>query len=244
MSWPDVMVRGGTGGRTAEPHGRGRRVWIARVALAAILVGTGVVLVAGAGVDAEWARARLEPLQAFAEAHLVAALLAFGAVRLVFSVVSVPGSGVLTVAAGALFGFALGTLVTVAAAGLGALMVFLLARHALYGWAERRLAAWRPAIDRLTARHGASALLFLRLAEPFPTFLINVLFALTPMRAGTYLAVSVAGMLPGIAILANAGAQLEAVRAPGDLLDPVVVASRAAIGALPLLTGLLVRRLW
>jgi uncharacterized membrane protein YdjX (TVP38/TMEM64 family) len=114
------------------------------------------------------------------------------------TVVAVPGS-LLTVAAGAMFGSALGVVVVIVGATLGAAASFALARW----FARDAVAAWLARserfaeLDRLTARHGAIVVAITRLVPLFPFNLLNYGFGLTGVRFGTYLVWSFVCMLPG-----------------------------------------------
>ena len=115
----------------------------------------------------------------------------------VATVAFVPGS-LLTLAAGAIFGLARGTLYTFLGATLGASAAFLVARYGARGWIERRIAgnARFAAIDRAVGREGFKIVALLRLSPIFPFNLLNYSLGLTRVRFLDYLLASVA-MLPG-----------------------------------------------
>ena len=109
----------------------------------------------------------------------------------------VPGS-VLTVAAGAIFGLAQGTVYVFVAAVLGSAAAFLIARHVARGAVERRIAR-NPrfgAIDRAVAAEGRKIVFLLRLSPVFPFTLLNYVLGLTRVRFADYLVASL-GMIPG-----------------------------------------------
>lgn len=215
----------------------------ARAVLAALVLALLGALLAGSAPEWAWVHGQLQQLRQVAESQPVQAALLFLALRFLFSVVSVPGSGVLTVAGGVMFGFWAGLALVLVAVSTGALVIFLLTRYALHDAVRRRFPEALRRVDRHCADHGPSALFLLRIAEPFPTFLINALFALTRMPARTYFWVSLLGMFPGVAILTNAGAQLEAVHTPAELMSTGMIASLVALGAIPLLSSLAAARL-
>jgi uncharacterized membrane protein YdjX (TVP38/TMEM64 family) len=108
-----------------------------------------------------------------------------------------PGS-ILTLAGGAIFGLARGTLYVFVAAVLGSSIAFLVARYAARPWVERKLAA-NPkfaAIDRAIAAQGRRIVFLLRLSPAFPFNLLNYALGLTRVRFADALLAS-AGMLPG-----------------------------------------------
>lgn len=115
----------------------------------------------------------------------------------VATVAFIPGS-LLTLAAGAIFGLARGTLYTILGATLGASASFLIARYAARNAIERRIAG-NPkfaAIDRAVGREGFKIVALLRLSPVFPFNLLNYSLGLTRVRFLHYLLASVA-MLPG-----------------------------------------------
>ena len=109
----------------------------------------------------------------------------------------VPGS-VLTLAAGAIFGLAQGTVYVFVAAVLGSAAAFLVARHIARDAVERRIAR-NPrfgAIDRAVAAEGRKIVFLLRLSPVFPFTLLNYVLGLTRVRFADYLVASL-GMIPG-----------------------------------------------
>lgn len=115
----------------------------------------------------------------------------------VAAVAFVPGS-LLTLAAGAIFGLARGTLYTFLGATLGSAAAFLIARYVARGAVERRIAG-NPkfaAVDKAVGREGFKIVALLRLSPVFPFNLLNYSLGLTKVPFLHYLAASVA-MLPG-----------------------------------------------
>ncbi len=109
----------------------------------------------------------------------------------------VPGS-ILTMAAGAIFGLAKGTLLVFFGATLGSTLSFLVARYVARGAIERRLAD-RPrfqAIDRAASRHGLKIIFLLRLSPVFPYNLLNYGLGLTRVKLRDYV-LAAFGMVPG-----------------------------------------------
>ena len=120
-------------------------------------------------------------------------VLGYAAATLAF----VPGS-ILTMAAGAIFGLAKGTLLVFLGATLGATCSFLVARYLVRGAIERRLAD-RPrlrAIDKAVARQGLMIVFLLRLSPLFPYNLLNYALGLTRVRLRDYV-LACFGMIPG-----------------------------------------------
>ncbi len=115
----------------------------------------------------------------------------------VAAVAFIPGS-LLTLASGAIFGLAKGTVYTFIGATLGASAAFLVARYGARGAIERRIAG-NPkfaAIDKAVGREGFKIVALLRLSPVFPFNLLNYALGLTKVSFWQYAAASIA-MLPG-----------------------------------------------
>ncbi len=113
------------------------------------------------------------------------------------TVAFIPGS-LLTLAAGAIFGLAEGSIIVFIGATLGASLAFLVARYLARGAVERRIAD-NPkfaAIDGAVAKEGFKIVALLRLAPVFPFNLMNYGLGLTKVRFWHYVAASI-GMIPG-----------------------------------------------
>ncbi len=179
-----------------------------------------------------WLQDNFQTLKYFSAENFLFSVLAFLGLRFFFSLVSIPGTGVLTVAGGALFGVWMGSFLSVMSVGAGLLVTFLISRYAVQDLVRCKARKYMGFIDKGTDKYGAGFLLMLRLIEVAPSFLINTAFALTTMKAWTYYWVSLAGILPGVVIFANAGTRLSELESLSDLMDPVAAFSLAALAFL------------
>lgn len=112
-------------------------------------------------------------------------------------VLFIPAS-VLTLGAGAIFGFAGGSAVVIVGATLGATMAFLLARTILRKKVEAMTAS-NPkfrALDRAIAREGVKIVILVRLAVVFPFTYINYGFGLTGINTLSYVLATFFGIIP------------------------------------------------
>jgi uncharacterized membrane protein YdjX (TVP38/TMEM64 family) len=113
-------------------------------------------------------------------------------------VAAIPAS-LMTVAAGALFGSALGIAVVSVASTLGAALAFLMARY----FARDSISSWLNGkktfrrLDEMTETHGATIVALTRLVPVFPFNLLNYGFGLTRVPFWTYVFWSWLCMLPG-----------------------------------------------
>lgn len=148
---------------------------------------------------------------------------------------SLPGAVILTLAAGAIFGLWLGTLVVSFASAIGASLAFLSSRYLLRDWVKARFGRRVAVIDRGIEQDGAFYLLTLRLIPAFPFFLINLAMGLTAMRLPVFYLVSQIGMLLGTLVYVNAGTQLGSISRTSDILSPGLIGSFVLLGLFPLL---------
>lgn len=157
----------------------------------------------------------------------------FFALYVAMAALSLPGAAVCTLAAGALFGLAWGTLIVSFASSMGALLAFLASRYLLRGAVQRRFGERLSIIDDGIRRDGALYLFTLRLVPVFPFFLINLLMGLTAMRAWTFYWVSQTGMLAGTVVYVNAGMALAELESLSGILSPSLLGAFALLGVFP-----------
>jgi len=148
---------------------------------------------------------------------------------------SLPGAIILTLAGGALFGLAIGTLLVSFASTIGATLAFLASRFVLRDALQRRFGTKLKAINEGVERDGALYLFTLRLVPLFPFFLINLLMGLTPMKTRTFYWVSQVGMFAGTLVFVNAGTQLAQIHSLSGILSPSLLFSFVLLGIFPLI---------
>ena len=162
--------------------------------------------------------------------------IAFFAVYVIVTALSLPGALVMTLAVGALFGLAMGTLLVSFASSIGATLAFLASRFVLRDIVQHRFGDKLKTVNDGFAKDGAFYLFTLRLVPVFPFFLINLLMGLTPMRTRTFYWVSQIGMLAGTLVFVNAGTQLAQLHSLSGILSPALLLSFALLGVFPLLS--------
>lgn len=219
FSWRRWLVLAGIVGLMGAYHALGGPQWLSWEAVKG-------------GLDDWTARAEAAPLLAVA---------LFFVVYVAVTALSLPVATVLGLLAGALFGRWLGTAVVSAASTLGATLAFLISRYLLRDWVTSRFGPRLAAVNRGLQRDGAYYLFTLRLMPVFPFFLVNAAMGLTAMPAGTFAAVSWAGMLLGTFVYVNAGTALASMESPRDALSPPVLGALALLGLVPLAIRLLLR---
>jgi len=215
-----------------------RRLWLAVAALATVALirwsGLGAVL------SLDTLRTHRETLAGWVSGHVVIASAAYVAIYVAAVAFSLPGAVFLTLAGGFLFGAALGTLLTVTGATIGATCVFLFATAIFGANALDRFGAPAARLADGIRRNAASYLLVLRLVPLFPFFLVNLVPAFVGVTLPVYVATTFLGIIPGTAVFSLAGAGLGAVLdqggaiTPGAILTPEIVAGLVGLAALSL----------
>ncbi len=159
---------------------------------------------------------------------------AFFLVYVIFTSLNIPAAALLTVAAGALFGFWIGLIIVSFASTLGATISFLATRYLLRDGIEKKFSKQLEKINQGVEKDGALYVFGLRLVPIFPFFLVNMLLALTKIKTSTFYYASQIGMFFGTAIFVNAGKQLGEISSLSDILSPMMIASFVLLGVFPI----------
>jgi pyruvate/2-oxoglutarate dehydrogenase complex dihydrolipoamide dehydrogenase (E3) component/uncharacterized membrane protein YdjX (TVP38/TMEM64 family) len=218
-----------------------RIAWVAAAALALLGVALYRHFELGQLLTLETLKSSRDALAGFNRDRPLPTLLGFFAIYVGAAALSIPGAVILTLAAGAIFGFGVGLLAVSFASSLGALLAFLATRYLLRDAVQARFGRQLATINEGMRRDGTFYLLTLRLVPVFPFFLVNLLVALTPIGAARFYWVSQLGMLAGTAVYVNAGTRLAAIEQPSDVLSPALLASFALLGVFPLVARSVVR---
>jgi uncharacterized membrane protein YdjX (TVP38/TMEM64 family) len=120
-----------------------------------------------------------------------------------------PGS-VLTIGAGAIYGFWGGTLLVSISNLVGAIVNFLTSRYLLHGWLQRKFATNRKfhALDHAIAKDGWRILLLSRISPVVPHSIVSYACGLTNLSFGKFSLASWLGFIPISAAYSYAGAFL------------------------------------
>lgn len=173
----------------------------------------------------------------------VSTVLAFLGIYVLATAVSFPGASILTLAAGAMFGWALGLLLASFASSLGALLAFWMSRYMLRDLVQKRFEKLLHTINEGLTKDGTFYLLTLRLVPLFPFWLINLLMGLTKLSARKFYVVSQIGMLVGTAVYVNAGTQLATIDSTADIVSPGLIGSLVLLGCFPIVAKWMVSAL-
>lgn len=169
-------------------------------------------------------------LLSFYQDHQFAMVAGFIAVYVIQTALSLPGAIILTLAAGAIFGVAMGTVYVNIGATVGASIAFLVARYLFKDVIQNKFGPRLEKMNRELELRGLNYLLFLRLVPLFPFFLINLGAALTRLPFRTFFIGTMLGIIPGSLVFCNAGASIAEISSIGDVASPRVLGSFALLG--------------
>jgi uncharacterized membrane protein YdjX (TVP38/TMEM64 family) len=156
----------------------------------------------------------------------------------------IPAS-ILTVGAGAIFGFAGGTIVVVIGATIGATLAFLLARTVMRKRVEAMTAknAKFRALDRAIAKDGTKIVFLLRLAVVFPFTWINYACGLTAIPLWRYVAATFFGIIPATAAFVFVGtAATNATTSSSSITRAIYIVGGIVAIAVSILIGRIANR--
>lgn len=148
---------------------------------------------------------------------------------------SIPGAVPMTLAGGALFGFATGTMAVSFASTIGATLACAVSRFLLRDWIQNRFGDKLAALNEGIRRDGAFYLLSMRLNPLFPFSATNLGMGLTKMPLRTFYLASQVGMLPGTMVYVNAGRELARIESLKDIASPTLILSFVLLSIFPLL---------
>jgi len=181
-------------------------------------------------------------IAAYQDANPLQMVAMFFALYVAVTALSLPGAAIMTIAAGAIFGLSWGLVIVSFASSIGATLAFLVARFLLRDMVQQRFGDKLAAFNEGVEKDGAFYLFTLRLVPLFPFFVINLLMALTPLKARTFYWVSQLGMLAGTAVYVNAGTQLAQIDSLQGILSPALLGSFILLGLFPWIAKGIVNR--
>ena len=204
----------------SQPARRRLSPW--RLLPVAVIV-AGLVAFFALGLDAYLSFAALgehrQALLSWYEDNTLQLVGGFLALYVVVVAFSVPGALWMTIGGGFVFGLALGTALVVAAATVGAVAVFLVARYALGDYFRSKAGAAMRRMEAGFRENALSYLLVLRLVPLFPFWLVNLVPAFLGVPLRTFVAGTFFGIIPGTFVYVSVGNGLGAVFDAGGTPD-------------------------
>jgi uncharacterized membrane protein YdjX (TVP38/TMEM64 family) len=150
---------------------------------------------------------------------------------------------IMTLAAGAIFGVVVGSVLVSFGAAIGATLAMAATRFVFKDAVRRRFPHRLHRVDAGIARDGAFYLLSIRLVPVFPFFLVNLLMGVTHIRVRTYYWVTQLGMLAGTIVYVNAGTRIASATTLKGLISVPLIVSLALLALLPWASRWLIKRM-
>jgi len=188
-----------------------------------------------------------EALLAFRDSNYALTAMLFIVAYIVIVAFSLPGATIATLTGGFLFGTALGTVFNVTAATIGAVGIFLAARHGFGEQLGAKLEASDGPIKRIKTgitENQWSMLFLIRLVPSVPFFVANLLPAFLAVPLHRFVISTFLGIIPGGLVFTSVGAGLgevfEAGETPnlGIIFEPHIllpILGLCALAVLPIL---------
>jgi pyruvate/2-oxoglutarate dehydrogenase complex dihydrolipoamide dehydrogenase (E3) component/uncharacterized membrane protein YdjX (TVP38/TMEM64 family) len=192
----------------------------------------------------EYFQSQRAAIEAYTQANPIQASLAYFALYVAVTGLSLPGAAILTLVGGAIFGLVWGVVLVSFASTIGATLAFLASRYVLRDWVQDRFGDKLKPINDGVAREGAFYLFALRLVPAFPFFVINLVMGLTPIRTWTFYWVSQLGMFAGTIVYVYAGTQLGQFKLSAGLVAAFVLLGIFPLIAKKVLDGLKARKVY
>jgi uncharacterized membrane protein YdjX (TVP38/TMEM64 family) len=160
-----------------------------------------------------------EALVAFRDANFALTVLIFMAAYVMIVAFSLPGAAIGTLTGGFLFGTALGTVINITGATIGAVLIFQAARMGLGGALRARMEASEGLVAKIKKgidENQWSMLFFIRLVPAVPFFVANLIPAFLAVPLHRFAISTFIGIIPGSLVYTSVGAGLGEVFARGE----------------------------
>jgi len=218
---------------------------VPRYCLLALLLAGIAAFVAGGGhrfLSFDQLVAHKDALIAWTDARPVEAAAIWVTAYLFLGLCGLPGSTVLNVSAGLLFGFEEGLALVVSASTLASSCAFLSFRYLFFDWVEERARRRFPHLIEGLEREGLYFVFTLRLLPVIPWSATNLVVAVSPVRFWPCLLVSLVALMPRYLLYVYAGTHLGDLQSPKDLWSPRLVVLLSLLAVVPWLVHWGVRR--
>lgn len=166
----------------------------------------------------------------------------FMGIYVLLTSLSIPGSIVLTLLAGAVFGVTLGSLLVAVASSLGATVSFVMAKFLFKDFVMRNFGKQYYKINLNIKHHGHSYLFTLRLLPASPFVVINLVMGLTTMPIWTFFWITIIGMAPGTVIYVYAGRKFAELESLAGIMSPPIIISLVSLSLIPYIWKFILRQ--
>jgi len=159
-----------------------------------------------------------EKLIAFTERHYIPSIVIFMISNILLGAIGVPVFAVYTLAAGLIFGFLEGMILSISASIIGGYISFYLSRYAFSAYFRRKYHDRLEKIESKLQHKQFTYLLGLRLLPGFPYFLTNIIAGLSPIDEITFLYSTFLGIIPSTFLFIYCGHILREVSTIKEML--------------------------
>lgn len=165
-------------------------------------------------------------------------LALFLIIYILITSLSIPGSIILTLMSGAIFGIMPGTFYTTFSSTAGATIAFLMSRYIFQNSIKKKFDKKFSGFNSKFEEHGNAYLFILRIVPISPYVVVNVLMGLTNIRTINFFVMTFLGMFPGTYIYVLAGKKILEIKKPSDAISPEIILALCLLGLLPLILKL------
>jgi uncharacterized membrane protein YdjX (TVP38/TMEM64 family) len=186
-------------------------------------------------LDFSYIKQNLQEIQSQVRANPIRGLSIFVAAFLFLTILAIPGSLVLTILSGAIFGTYSGVLIVTICGTIGGTLSFLISRYLLKDYVNKKFHGQFLTINKNLHKDGAFYLFILRFIPVSPFVVINLVMGLTSLRVWTFFWTTFLGMLPGNIIYVFAGEKISEFDSPADIMSLSFLLSLTILGLLPII---------
>lgn len=185
-------------------------------------------------------KAHLNDLVTLFEANPAKMLILFSGIYFFLTALSLPGSIILTVLAGTIFGTPKGALLVTFLGTIGATTSFILSRYLFKDYLNVKFRRQFNVINRNLKKEGILYIIGVRLIPVSPFVIVNLMLGLTEIKMWTFFWTTSVGMLPGNLIYVYAGTKIRKIEKLSEVMTPEFLISLTLLGCLPFLVKKLI----
>jgi len=170
-------------------------------------------------VNLDYLKDKRGDLTEYVQNNFLIAFVGFIAAYITLVSISVPGSGLLSIFGGFLFGTFTGAFGIVIGATIGACIIFLIVRNAIGENLAEKMGPYMKKFEDGLTKNELSYLFILRLVPIFPFFVVNVVPALFKVKFRNYAMTTFLGIIPASLVFASIGDGASAIFEQGGELN-------------------------
>ena len=211
------------------------RIFYKKLLIVLILLGIGLFYYFGGSdfINFTYLKSNLFEINALYQQRPFLVLSVFSGAFLFLAIFAIPGSIVLTVLSGAIFGAFNGVIIVSVCGTIGATCSFIIARFLLRNYLSKKFHRQFLSINRGLNEDGILYLFILRLIPASPFVIINLVMGLTTLNIWTFIWTSFLGMIPGNVIYIFAGHEISEFDSPAEVMTPSLLILLTLLGVLP-----------